>query len=107
MKNQKEVLNRLVSREDEAAIQSYFEERERLNELLLHEEVYWKQRAKAFWLKEGDANMKFFHAQASKRKKLNNIAYLMTDEGEEIDNHEQMCTMTKDYFKDVFSGRVE
>lgn len=64
VKNQKEILNRLTYREDEEGIQAYFEKREKLNELLLHQEVYWKQRAKTFWLKEGDFNMNFFHAQA-------------------------------------------
>ncbi|XP_074327330.1 uncharacterized protein LOC141665251 [Apium graveolens] len=76
VKQQKEVLNSLLNREDNDGVATYFEERERLNELLLHEEVYWKQRAKFFWLKEGDTNSRFFHNQATKRKKLNNIAYL-------------------------------
>ncbi|XP_074336036.1 uncharacterized protein LOC141673201 [Apium graveolens] len=75
VKKQKEIMNALECREDAEGIKSYFEEKERLNELLLNEEVYWKQRAKTFWLKEGDLNTKFFHAQASKRKKLNNVAF--------------------------------
>lgn len=104
VKNQKENLHKFTDREDEKGIQAYFEEREKLNELLLHGEVYWKQRVKTFWLKEGDANTKFFHAQATKRKILKNIAYLVTETEEKIDNHEEMCTLTKDYFQGVFSG---
>ncbi|XP_074376703.1 uncharacterized protein LOC141718222 [Apium graveolens] len=71
VKRQKEILNALKDREDEEGIKSYFEEREKLNEFLEHEESYWKQRAKIFWLKEGDTNSRFFHVQASKRKKCN------------------------------------
>ncbi|XP_074364595.1 uncharacterized protein LOC141705594 [Apium graveolens] len=56
VKRQKEILNALKDREDEEGIKSYFEEREKLNEFLEHEESYWKQRAKIFWLKEGDTN---------------------------------------------------
>ncbi|KAG8369712.1 hypothetical protein BUALT_Bualt14G0042400 [Buddleja alternifolia] len=32
-----------------------------LNELLMREEVMWRQRAKQKWLKKGDANTRFFH----------------------------------------------
>lgn len=42
VKHQKEVVSNLVNIEDETGIKLYFEERKRLNELLLHEEVYWK-----------------------------------------------------------------
>ena len=40
--------------------------RREINDLLDDEEIYWGQRAKALWLKEGDKNTKFFHVQASK-----------------------------------------
>lgn len=84
VKQQKEVLNKLVSIVDEIGVKEYYEERTKLNELLLQEEMYWKQRAKHLWLKDGDANTRFFHAQASRRNKINNIAYLVTEEGEKI-----------------------
>lgn len=103
VKNQKMVLCNLMNREDDEGIKLYFEERERLNELLLHEEVYWKQRAKTFWLQEGDSNSKYFHAQASKRKRLNKIPYLMDDEGKKIETQEEMNVVTKEYFTKVFT----
>ncbi|XP_074342376.1 uncharacterized protein LOC141679913 [Apium graveolens] len=99
VRKQKEVLNELVNGEDEDGVKKYFEERDQFNDLLLHEEQYWKQRAKAFWLTEGDTNSKFFHAQASSRKKLNHIAHLKNDAGDLIDNHDAMCEMMKEYYK--------
>lgn len=106
---QKLILNSLVNREDEFGIKLYFKERERLNELLLHEKVYWKQRAKTFWLQEGDSNSKYFHAQASQRKRLNKIPYLLNDAGEKVENAEEMMLLTREYFSNVFteSGRSE
>lgn len=67
--NQKAAIDTLQNREDDDGIQMYFDEKEKLNELLLHEELYMKQRVKIFWLEEGDKNSKFFHASASSRKK--------------------------------------
>ncbi|XP_074341995.1 uncharacterized protein LOC141679392 [Apium graveolens] len=101
---QKEVLNSLVNREDDAGVKLYFEEREKLNELLLHEEVYWKQRAKTFWLQEGDANSRYFHAQASKRRRLNKIPHLINDEGLRVEGQEEMNTMTNEYFTNIFTA---
>lgn len=97
-------MNIYVSGEDEAGVQSYFEEREKLNELLMHEEVYWKQRAKMFWLSESDINSRFFHAQALKRKKINHISHLLYEEGEMVDNQDKMGGMAKKYFTSIFTG---
>lgn len=94
----------LIDRTDEASVKQYFAEKTKLNDLFLHEEVYWKQMAKIFWLAEGDDNTKFFHANASSRRKMNHVTYLETDEGVRIDKHEDMCGIVKDYFVNVFTG---
>lgn len=66
VKSQKEVLNSLVDREDEEGVKAYFAEKGKLNELLLQEEIYWKQRAKLFGLrKEMRTRDSFMHKQQS------------------------------------------
>ena len=52
-----------------------------LTKLLEDEELYWKQRAKNFWLENGDLNTKFFHAQASGHKAPNKVSSLVDDDG--------------------------
>jgi hypothetical protein len=46
---------------------------ERINEVLLHEEIWIKQRSRMNWLKLEDRNSAYFHAYASQRKKMNAI----------------------------------
>lgn len=91
-------MNTLASKTYEDSIKQYFLEKERLHELLLHEETYWKQRAKTFWLAEGDANSKFFHAYASDRKKSNFITKLQTDQGVTVTNGVDMHKVVLEYF---------
>ncbi|OAY83008.1 LINE-1 retrotransposable element ORF2 protein [Ananas comosus] len=51
----------------------------RYDELCLQDEIYWKQRSKVHWLKEGDANTKFFHIRATIRRNKNFISQLSND----------------------------
>ncbi|XP_050211510.1 uncharacterized protein LOC126661692 [Mercurialis annua] len=53
-----------------------------LHNLPEEEEVFWKQRAKFFWLKAGGSNSKFFHNVASDRKRRNRISKLRDEQGE-------------------------
>ncbi|RVW44362.1 LINE-1 retrotransposable element ORF2 protein [Vitis vinifera] len=47
-----------------------------LEELILREEIHWKQKAKIKWVKEGDCNSKLFHKVANGRRNKNFIKIL-------------------------------
>ncbi|KAG2277884.1 hypothetical protein Bca52824_060439 [Brassica carinata] len=42
-----------------------------LYEAFRDEELYWKQKSRATWLREGDQNTKFFHATTKQRRARN------------------------------------
>lgn len=107
IKKQKEILSLYEACIDESQTKKYFEEKSKLEELLVFEEAYWKQRAKSFWLLEGDANSKFFHAFATTRKKKSAILKLKNDAGDEKIDHEGMCGIVKAYFQQLFSQSEE
>ena len=47
-----------------------------LEELILREEIYWRQKARVKWVKEGDCNSKFFHKVANGRRNRKYIKVL-------------------------------
>lgn len=59
---------------------NYVEVNKKHNLLIAQEEYYQKQRAKIFWLKDGDVNSKFFHSSSNSRKASNMIHCLEHDD---------------------------
>lgn len=51
-----------------------------LNEVYHKEKLYWKQRAKVTWLKEGDGNTFYFCKMTSELKQKNHIYKLLDDD---------------------------
>ncbi|RVW16109.1 Transposon TX1 uncharacterized 149 kDa protein [Vitis vinifera] len=53
-----------------------------LEELILREEIHWRQKAKVKWVKEGDCNSKFYHKVANGRRNRKYIKELENERGE-------------------------
>ncbi|CAN0919243.1 Transposon TX1 uncharacterized 149 kDa protein [Linum grandiflorum] len=70
--------------------------------LLQQEEDYWRQRAKQFWLKDGDRNTRFFHATANERRRWTMIKRLEDEEGRSVEDRVEMEGVVRRYFEDIF-----
>ncbi|KAH9802749.1 reverse transcriptase domain-containing protein [Citrus sinensis] len=89
---------------DSASVDSFSEAMKRYNELLHSHEIFWKQRAKSIWLKEGDMNSRYFHAMASARKKQNTIEKLRNAQGQWCTTPEDISEIIHKYFTHIFSS---
>ena len=50
--------------------------KEELEELILREEIHWRQKTRVKWVKEGDCNSNFFHKVANGRRNRKYIKVL-------------------------------
>ncbi|XP_042953621.1 uncharacterized protein LOC122290111 [Carya illinoinensis] len=53
-----------------------------IERIILMEEISWRQKSRALWLKEGDRSTKFFHRVANSHRRSNNIEMLKIDGSE-------------------------
>lgn len=83
-------------------ISTYNEVRWEFLNLLEKKEVYWKQRAKMFWLQNGDQNTRFFHRFASARRKSNGFQRIKNEDGDWIESDEDVQGVVTNYFSNLF-----
>lgn len=66
-----------------------------------------EQRAKLFWLKEGDENTKVFHANATAGRKANRVQFLLKEDGTRVDTDKGISELIFEYFSQVFAAHEE
>jgi hypothetical protein len=97
-------LCRLNARQDAQSQKDKKRIEKEMDSLLEQEEIYWKQRSRIEWLREGDRNTNFFHRKSTWRKKKNTISKLKKDDGTFTNSVELMGEITTGFFKDLYTA---
>jgi hypothetical protein len=75
-----------------------------LNTILRKEELMWYQRSRAKWLTDGDRNTKYYHLKTVNRRRRNNIVMLKDDNGQWIEDVDQLQKLASDFYRNLFSN---
>ncbi|KAJ9705647.1 hypothetical protein PVL29_003625 [Vitis rotundifolia] len=75
-----------------------------LEEIILREEIHWRQKAKIKWVKDGNCNSKLFHKVANGRRNRNFIKLLENERGLVLDKPESITEEILLYFKKLYSN---
>ncbi|XP_019150307.1 PREDICTED: uncharacterized protein LOC109147115 [Ipomoea nil] len=86
---------------DLAAVNEYLSTQHELTVLSSQEELYWQQRAKQLWLKEGDSNMNYFHKSAYARKRSNYLKRIKNADDDWVEGP-SMKAVILEYYYDIF-----
>ncbi|MQL77248.1 hypothetical protein Taro_009656 [Colocasia esculenta] len=68
------------------------------------EEIFWRQKSRLKWLKEGDGNTKFFHGYANSRRRKSIISQINNDEGDPVDNKDDIASLFVAHFSKAFTS---
>ncbi|GAU41508.1 hypothetical protein TSUD_302460 [Trifolium subterraneum] len=74
------------------------------NHILFQEEMLWFQKSREQWVKLGDKNSSFFHAQTIIRRKRNRIHKLQLPNGTWSSDSSILQHEAQNYFKNLFSS---
>ncbi|KAJ9707044.1 hypothetical protein PVL29_002161 [Vitis rotundifolia] len=75
-----------------------------LEELVLREEIHWRQKARVKWVKEGDCNSRFFHKVANGRRNRKFIKMLENERGLVLNNAESITEEILLYFEKLYAS---
>ncbi|KAK5775449.1 hypothetical protein PVK06_043343 [Gossypium arboreum] len=75
---------------------------DKLENILHHEEMLWKQNSKCKWLNLGDLNTSYFHRRMVLRKNFNKITALCNTDGEWIFDPEVLKTKMVNFFQNFY-----
>lgn len=75
-----------------------------IEDLASKEEMYWRQKSRITWLKDGDCNTKFFHSKASSRRSQNTLTGLVSSHGDWCTENSEMAAIVMDYFDSLFTS---
>ncbi|XP_027118647.1 uncharacterized protein [Coffea arabica] len=95
---------RLEEVENEETRMHWSHAQAKLLKCLADEETIWKQKAKVKWLKDGDANTRFFHSKLLDKLAKLSIRRIKSSEGSYIEDDQDIGAEAVSYFKRLMSS---
>eukprot|EP00253_Pinus_taeda_P029310 PITA_29310 len=71
-------------------------------QILKFEEISWRLKSCATWLREGDKNTKFFHHFANKRRATNSIWQIKNENGDLLHSQDDISNEVVKHFKNAY-----
>jgi hypothetical protein len=78
----------------------------KLEKLEDQKDLYWRQRAKAHQLKNGDRNTRFFHEYASERRRINKIRKLIKEDGGVVEEPREILELVTNFYNNLFQSHA-
>lgn len=97
-------LEGLRERTDRGGIREFGNVKSCYLRLLNQQYHYWKQRAKAHWLKNGDSNSKFYHDFVKRRKRNNCVEKLLDEGGRWVKKGPILRKLMQEYYISLFTS---
>lgn len=71
-------------------------------DILQEEDLYWFQRSREQWISSEDRNTAFYHTATKVRKAQNACASFVLENGERIDEEEQLKEIVREFYIQLF-----
>ncbi|XP_059064892.1 uncharacterized protein LOC131856943 [Cryptomeria japonica] len=84
--------------------EEYYKEKalkEELAELIRREELFWRDKSRELWIKEGDANTKKFHASVKAKRSRNRIDSIVDKDGNRRSSLEAIEEVAVNFFREL------
>jgi hypothetical protein len=76
-----------------------------LDDLFQNEEIWWRQRSRAMWLKHGDKHTAYSHQKANQRRRKNRIECLEDEQGVQQFEPSKIEDILLNHFKQLFESQ--
>ena len=76
-----------------------------LKKAYYNEEMYWSQKSRVTWLKEGDKNSQFFHASVKDRRRRNRMSNVQRDDGIWTKSEKEIGKEVASYYQQLFDSQ--
>ncbi|XP_071939954.1 uncharacterized protein [Coffea arabica] len=103
IKELKEKLKEVKEEHESGNKSRVIELKNQLSKAYEEEELYWSQKSRSKWLKEGDRNTAYFHTTVKAKRKRNTISTLEKQDGTWCKSEEEIEVELCQYYNDLFT----